>query len=311
MWCKRHRGPLNRRDRAIDYIKGKRMYDKRNDVGLLFVRRAAGLILVFLCVHALSGCGRVWQTFERTTLNPGVRSNATPGDVRLKFERISIPIGQRKLDSFVVRAELSCRGTAAVLIFHGRRETIADWIGVQRLLHDACISSMTFDYSGHGRSSPPGTIENLNADSNAAYDEFFNLFPRPERRCMLSHSLGGGPMLHAAVAARVGPDCVVIASPFSSLREIAVRGGMPRWLSWLASDAWDNVELASQLAAPMLWIHSRSDTTIPIELGHAVFDAKKGEKSALVLTGFGHNAIYESRPTQLWTPVVTFILGKR
>ena len=286
------------------------MRNRSSEVGLVACR-AIGLILVFLCVHALSGCGQVWQTFERTTLNPGVRSNATPGDVGLKFERISIPSGKRKLDSFVVRAEPSCQRTAAVLIFHGRRETVADWIGVQRLLHDACISSMIFDYSGHGRSTPPGTIENLNADSSAAYDEFAHLFPRPERRCVLSHSMGGGPMLQAAVAARVGPDCVVIASPFSSLREIAVRGGMPRWLSWFASDAWDNIELASQLSAPMLWIHSGTDKTIPIELGHAVFDAKKDKKSALVLTGFGHNAIYDSRPAQLWRPTVTFILGER
>ena len=265
-------------------------------------------LLAFLGAVALSGCSRVWEPFERGTLNPGVRSAATPATVGLKFDRISIASGDRRLDSFVVRAEQSCPDSAAVLIFHGRGETIADWIKVQRVLHDACISSMTFDYSGHGHSSPPGTIDNLNADSLAAYDAFRKVFPSG-RRCLLSHSMGGGPMLYAAVDANAAPDCVVIASPFSSLREMAVRGGAPRWLMWLASDAWDNAEMAGRLKGPMLWMHSRSDGTIPIELGREVFNAKSGAKQALVVSGFNHNAIYERTPNEIWAPAIAFIRG--
>jgi alpha-beta hydrolase superfamily lysophospholipase len=266
-------------------------------------------LVIGLGAIALSGCGRVWAPFEHSTLNPGFRSAATPADVGLKFDRVSIPSGGRRLDSFVVRAEPSCPRTAAVLIFHGRGETIADWVKVQRVLYDTCISSMTFDYSGHGRSSPPGTIDNLNADSLVAYDAFTKLF-RGGRRCLLSHSLGAGPMLHAAVRAGVAPNCVVVASPFSSLREMAVRDGMPHWLSWLASDAWDNIEMAGQLRAPMLWMHSTSDRTIPIELGRSVFAAKTGVKLAVTVSGFNHNAIYEATPREIWTPVTAFILGK-
>lgn len=270
---------------------------------------ASVALLILLGAMALSGCSRVWQPFERSTLNPGVRSSATPASVGLGFDRMWIASGERKLDSFVVHAEKSCPDSAAVLIFHGRGETIADWIKVQRVLHDACISSMTFDYSGHGHSSPPGTIDNLNADSLAAYDAFRKIFPNG-RRCLLSHSMGGGPMLYAAINANAAPDCVVIASPFSSLREMAVHGGTPRWLTWLASDAWDNADMAGRLKAPMMWVHSRSDRTIPIELGREVFDAKSGAKHALVVSGFNHNAIYESTPKEIWAPAIAFIGDK-
>lgn len=85
---------------------------------------------------------------RKDTLNPGKRSEATPADVGLTYERLSIPSGNRQLDSFLVRAKDSCRPTAALLIFHGRGETIADWIRVQRYLYDRCISSIIFDYSG-------------------------------------------------------------------------------------------------------------------------------------------------------------------
>lgn len=272
---------------------------------------AARLALVFAaCVVTLSGCGDPWDSFERKTLNPGVRSNATPADVGLGFERVAVHSGPRTLDAFVVRAESSCPTRTAVLIFHGRGETVADWIKVQRRLHDGCVSSMVFDYSGHGRSSPPGTIDNLNADAVAAYGAFRKEFA-PERRCLLSHSMGGGPMLHAATQPGVTPDCVVIASPFSSLREIAVHGGMPRWFSVFMPDVWDNVENAKELKARLLWLHSRSDKTIPWELGKAVYDAKQGPKAAVVLDGFNHNAIYVSTPPQIFNPIIAFVTAEK
>jgi uncharacterized protein len=260
------------------------------------------------CALVLAGCDAPWKSFETHTLNPGFKSPATPADVGLKFERLSIPSGARKLDGFLVRADANCPRTAAVLIFHGRGETVADWTGAQKQLHDACISSIVFDYSGHGRSSPPGTIANLDADAVAAYSTFMASFPPSERRCLLSHSMGGGPLLFAATRPGAHPDCVVAASPFASLKAMAVAGGMPRLLALVTSDPWDNAKAAAALRAPMLWIHSQADTTIPIASGRAVFDAKTGEKGAVVLQGFNHNAIYVLTPPAIWSPADAFIL---
>jgi hypothetical protein len=55
-------------------------------------------------------------------------------------------------------------------------------------------------------------------------------------------------------------------------------------------------------------VHSQTDATIPIASGRAVFDAKTGEKGAVVLQGFNHNAIYKLTPAAIWTPVDAFIL---
>ncbi|HSZ50615.1 MAG TPA: alpha/beta fold hydrolase [Caulobacteraceae bacterium] len=261
-----------------------------------------------VCALVLAGCDAPWKSFETKTLNPGFKSAATPADVGLKFERLSIPSGVRRLDGFLVRADTSCPRTAAVLIFHGRGETVADWVGAQKRLHDACISSIVFDYSGHGRSSPPGTIANLNADAVAAYSTFMASFPPSERRCLLSHSMGGGPMLYAATRPNARPDCVVVANPFASLKAMAVAGGMPKLLGAVTSDPWDNVKAAAALKAPMLWVHSQADTTVPIASGRAVFDAKTGAKGAVVLQGFNHDAIYQLTPPAILTPVEAFIL---
>ena len=274
------------------------------------VLRRATRSLLIPATAVFVACGNAWSSFERDTLNPGVRSEATPAAIGLPFERVAIPSGERVLDAFVVGAERGCGSRGAVLIFHGRGETVADWIRVQQALRARCVSSIVFDYSGHGRSTPPGTLANLNADAVAAEDWFLRAFPSSERRCLLSHSMGGGPMLFAA-ARSPEIDCLVLASPFSSLRAMAVRDGMPSWLSFIMSDVWNNAQAAERLRVPLLWVHSQADTTIPVELGRSVFEAATVAKSSLMLSGFDHNAIYELAPPEIWDAVAGFVRGDR
>jgi pimeloyl-ACP methyl ester carboxylesterase len=186
------------------------------------VFRILGAGLIVLCILAVAGAGAFkagwlgnpWANFEKTTLNPGFRSPATPGDLGLTIQRVTIQSSARKLDGFFVPAASTCGKSAAVLIFHGRGETIADWGRAQLRFHDSCITSLIFDYSGHGRSTGPGSIANLNADAVEAYKAFLALTPK-SRRCLVSHSMGGGLMLFAATSGVGTPDCIVIASPFS------------------------------------------------------------------------------------------------
>ena len=278
------------------------------------MRHSLSALILFAVLTTISTMGRAedgpWSSFEKGTLNPGELSKATPADVGLRFERVSIASGDRKLDGFLVRAEASCQSAAALLIFHGRGETVADWIAVQKFLHDKCVSSLVFDYSGHGRSSPPGTIDNINADGVAALDAFLRLFPATGRRCLLSHSLGGGPMLYAATHGDARPDCVIAANPFSSLRDIAIRGGAPEQAMLKLPDVWNNVDAASHLSVPLLWVHSRSDKTIPVDLGQRVYDAKQGAKVSDVIDGFDHNAIYKEMPDAIWSPIIAFATTK-
>jgi uncharacterized protein len=252
--------------------------------------------------------GNPWSRFEKGTLNPGFRSGATPGDLSVPFQRVRIASGSRQLDGFLVPAAADCDKQVAVLIFHGRNETVADWVAAQKRFSVACITSLAFDYAGHGRSGGPGTIANLNDDAVAAYEAFIKLTPI-SRHCVFSHSMGGGPMLWAATSPVSTPDCVVIASPFSSLRSIAERNGMPKLLGVFMPDVWDNVSRAKRIHAPLLWIHSRADQTNPIAEGQAVFDAAPNPKRALILDGYGHNAIYQELPEQMWTPMTAFIRG--
>jgi hypothetical protein len=94
--------------------------------------RLVSILLIAMATRpttTLAADGSPWSSFEKNTLNPGELSQATPADIGLPFERVAIPSNSRQLDGFLVRAEASCQPALALLIFHGRGETVADWIG--------------------------------------------------------------------------------------------------------------------------------------------------------------------------------------
>ena len=59
-------------------------------------------------------------------------------------------------------------------------------------------------------------------------------------------------------------------------------------VKWLAEFSYDTAAYVSELACPLLVVHSKSDDIIPYAEGRAVFDAAPGNKSFLEIRG-GHN----------------------
>src|SRR6266404_343365 len=100
--------------------------------------------LMFVLV-SLNGCAALLHHFEPQFLETERNGAATPETVGLKYERIKVPSGPRQLDGYLVRAPSSAKQPMAILIFHGVKETVSDWVTAQRVLHDKGVSSMVFD----------------------------------------------------------------------------------------------------------------------------------------------------------------------
>jgi alpha-beta hydrolase superfamily lysophospholipase len=248
------------------------------------------------------------EDFTPSILNPERKGDVTPAALGVPFERLSIASGARHLDAFYVAAPASCSRRAAMLIFHGQGETVADWIRALKLLHGHCIASFVFDYTGHGRSSPNGTINRINHDARAAYAAFVAKTPRM-RRCTFGFSMGVGPMLQAAKSFAPAPDCIVVADAFTSLRELATAHGVPRWVMKLSPDSWDNQANIASLHVPVMIVHSRADRTAPFWMGETLFSGANTPKRLVPLDGFRHSACYQKPSDSWWLPVVGFVLG--
>src|SRR6266403_1009509 len=264
--------------------------------------RLTRIVLVpplLFAVMGLNGCAALLQHFEPQFLETGPNGARTPKTIGLKYERISVPSGPRQLDGYLVRAPSSAKQPMAILIFHGVRETVSDWVTAQCFLHDNGVSSMVFDYSGHGDSSKPGTFQNLNEDAVAAFSFFVSHFPPGTQFCIVGHTMGNGPMLAAVAHYNPAPARVVVANPFTSLRDEGAQRGTWRIVLSLIPDVWNNVENVAHVRSPMAVVHGDADTVIPIAMGKRVFAAAPAPKEMITLHGFQHNALLK-KPSKGW-----------
>jgi alpha-beta hydrolase superfamily lysophospholipase len=230
-----------------------------------------------------------------------------PEDFGAASELVWVQSSERILQASIVRAPSNCSDKVAVLLFHGRGETISDWAKAQAFLSLHCISSMVFDYSGHGSSTPPAHIATLNVDAVAAYLDFVKRFPVPDRRCILGHSMGVAPMLNAYPSLRPAPDCVVAANGFSSLEDTARAAGAPAIIAALLQNTWNNVAAISAVNAPLLLIHSDSDEVIAPDMSERLDAAAPVMSARITQHGFAHNAIYQTPTIEWWGPVLKFL----
>jgi len=232
---------------------------------------------------------------------------ATPADFGVPFQELTIASGERRLDAALVHAPATCNRPAALLIFHGRGETISDWAKAQAWLSGQCISSIVFDYAGHGSSTGEAHISALNEDAAAAYRAFAARFPGPVRRCVLGHSMGNAPMLQAYPSFEPAPDCVVDANAFSSVADMAAAGGAPGPLLFLLHGVWDNKTAIVAVHAPLMVIHSDADEVVSPAVGERLAAAAPSGVRSVTVHGYGHDALYEHPADGWWSPVVAFI----
>lgn len=250
----------------------------------------------------------VLDRLERAMISTGPNGPETPATVGLSYERLKIPSGHRLLDAYLVEASSPCRSRAAVLIFHGVGETISQWVNVQRLLHDHCISSVVFDYSGNGDSSPPGTVRNLHEDAIAAYALFQARFARNGRVCVLGFSMGNAVLLEAYTEFHPAPACMIVGGAFSSARDGAAHAWhIPVWIAHGLPDQWNNVAAISRNHSPLLVVHSDVDQANPLWMAERIYEAAPQPKRFVILHGLRHNAAFRGPIEQWWAPVIIFI----
>jgi len=270
--------------------------------------RITAIVVVTLVLLLLALAPLLLERLERAMISSGPNGPQTPATVGLAYERLKIPSDSRLLDTYLVEAPSNCQPRAALLIFHGVGETISQWVSVQRLLHDHCISSVVFDYSGNGDSSPPGTVPNLHQDAVAAYALFHARFAATSRVCTLGFSMGNAVLLDAYTEFHPAPACMIVGSAFSSARDGAVHAwGIPGWMARALPDQWNNVAAISHSHPPLLVVHSDADHANPIWMGEHIYQAAPEPKQLVILHGLPHSAAYKGSVEQWWTPVITFI----
>jgi alpha-beta hydrolase superfamily lysophospholipase len=273
------------------------------------MRRRLRQLALFLGVLAVVFIGIRRITFtivERQGLISGRRGTDTPATFGAPFEEITITSGDRRLDARLVRAPADT--SPALLIFHGTAESISHWADTQALLYRHGVTSMIFDYSGFGRSTGRATVAHLQEDADSAYAEFSRRIDSRARPFVLGYSLGTGVMLEAVDRWTPAPAGAVFAASYSSAREGAVAFGLvPRWLTFLLPDLWNNVRDVRKLKQPLLVLQSDADQLFPVSMARAVHDAATVPKQLVILRGYDHEAGHRNPTDAYWAPVIRFL----
>ena len=271
------------------------------------IRRALLAVGVVVLALVLSS-PLLLRLAEEKMIETGPNGPETPATVGLAFQRLSIASGPRLLDAYLVPAPSDCQPRVALLVFHGVGETISNWVQAQRILHDQCISSLVFDYSGNGNSTGPGTAKHLDEDAIAAYGVFVSRFAPNHRLCVLGFSMGNAPMLEVFSQFQPPPTCVVVTAAFSSGRESAqYHWRVPAFLINLLPDQWDNVRNVRQVHSRLLVLHSDADSVHPVWMGERIFQAAQPPKRLVIVRGLPHNGSYHNPGTQWWGEILQFL----
>jgi fermentation-respiration switch protein FrsA (DUF1100 family) len=217
---------------------------------------------------------------------PSSTLGGTPADAGLAFDDLTVPTedGER-LHGWWIPARTPSLGH--VLLCHGNAGNIGDRLEQAKLLVEAGLDVLLFDYRGYGRSSGAPDEEGTYRDARAARAA---LLGRPgteaSRLIYLGESLGGAVAL--ALALEAPPRGLILQAAFSSVRDMA-RLHYPMVPTILVPDAYPNVRRIRRLTVPLLVLHGDRDDVVPLSHGQALFEAAPEPKRMHTFPGLGHN----------------------
>ncbi|WP_261823783.1 alpha/beta hydrolase [Vibrio neonatus] len=235
------------------------------------------------------------KQFQESTFAVSPLGSATPTDVGIQYEDIDIEANDRVLKAWYVPAK---DAMGAVLVFHGQNESLSNWVWAIQRLHQRGLSVFVFDYSGFGQSQGKPSVEALREDALAAYTQFKARIGNTASY-FLGYSLGTGVLIDAlSHHQQMTANGVVLASPLSSIRDVAIESGsvLPIF-SFVVPDAYNNVTGVTSITMPVSIVHSETDGRFPVWMAQKV--AKAAANANLTVVSTPKHSEFLASPEQL------------
>lgn len=267
--------------------------------------RYSAYSLLLLSVLFFGARSFLYYSLEEQAITTRPNGETTPESFGVTSRQFQFESGERTIHASLVEAN---RNAPAVLIYHGRRETLSRWAETQAMLYNQGITSMVFDYSGFGSSTGEPTIENLHDDGVTAW-QYFNkhVASDSQPKIVFGHSLGTGILMSGVNELNPKPDLVILSAPWTTARDAVIHLGMvPEEIYYILPDVWNNIEGAQKITVPLMVVHGTEDRIVPFEMGRQVAEAGNGRFVAL--DGTGHREMARQPTPDLWKPIIDAIL---
>jgi len=169
-------------------------------------------------------------------------------------------------------------------------------------LRSAGFDVLAVEYRGWGESTFVLPSEaSINADAAAAWRELVRRQPNPAKRAIFGHSMGGGVAVELASHRHRGEDYggLILESTFTRFPDVAKANGVLGWIaSWFATQQFDSVDKIGKIDVPILMMHGTADKTVPIELGHGLYEAAPPSARWVPFEGGSHSGLDLEQPAR-------------
>ena len=183
----------------------------------------------------------------------------------------------------------SKQGDPFIIVFHGNAGGIEGRGGKFKFLADQGYSVLLAGYPGYDLNPGKPTEKNLIDSSKFVLEWFLKERGISSKEVILfGESLGSGVAL--ALASQYPVKAVVLDGAFSSVTDIgkSVYPFVP--VRWILKDKWDSESRIHKVKAPLLFIHSKEDSTVPFRFGKKIFLSANEPKKHIWLEGGDHES---------------------
>ena len=214
----------------------------------------------------------------------------TPAREGLAFEDLALPVG---IGDHASAWYLPCPGTNAarvMLVCHGNGGNISHRLDLARMLLESGWNVLLLDYRGYGKSSGRPGEENTYQDTQAAYNWLRKRGFAPSQIIAYGESLGGGVATELAVREKLGG--LIIQSSFTSIVDLGAELFPFLPVRLLATIKYETRKKLTSIRVPVMVMHSRADTLIPIHHAERNFAAANEPKLFVELQGDHNESVF-------------------
>ncbi|MFH1457565.1 MAG: alpha/beta hydrolase [Candidatus Omnitrophota bacterium] len=239
---------------------------------------------------------------SRAVFFPEKKIEFTPLEFNLPFEDVVFNTQDGlKLNGWFI-AQSNAKYT--LLFFHGNAGNIGHRLEKLLALRSSGTDIFIIDYRGFGKSGGRVSEKGVYLDARAAYDYLVeNRHIPPGQIILYGESLGTAVAIDLAAQGKV--KAIIVEGGFSRGRDMAARM-YPFLPHFLFSDSYNSLEKIEKIEVPKLFIHSRDDEVVPLELARKLYHASPSPKEFVELNG-GHNSAFLDSQEKYISAINSFI----
>ena len=213
----------------------------------------------------------------------------TPENYNLPYERLELTTADGTQIMAWALPQENKDDAPWLVYFHGNGENVSSYLSFTSQLYAMGVNVLMPEYRGYGESGGEPSEAGLYQDADASYQYLIDEGVSPDNIILYGFSLGSGVATDLASREEVGG--LILEAAFTSLLDAA--RAIYRFVpNGIMTNRFDSVSKITDVDAPILFLHSRSDFTIPFSQGRTLYEAANEPKFFTEIQG-GHIAMLE------------------